>query len=86
MNFKRRIGPKGQVVIPKDIRDVLGVEPGSEVVFEVKDEGAIVRPSRSPSQLVEDYLTILIPKLKSKIQVEALVEEEALEETPLRRQ
>jgi hypothetical protein len=55
-------------------------------VFEVKDEGAIMRPSRSPSQLVEEYLSILTPKLKSKIQVEELLEEEVLEEAPLRRQ
>jgi AbrB family looped-hinge helix DNA binding protein len=84
MNFKRRIGPKGQVVIPKDVRDFLSVEPGSEVVFEVKDEAAIMRPSRSPGQLIDEYLSILTPKLKSKIQLEELVEEEVLEETPLR--
>lgn len=38
-----------------------------------------MRPSKSPSQLVEDYLAILTPKLKSKIQVEESVEEEALD-------
>jgi AbrB family looped-hinge helix DNA binding protein len=86
MNFKRRIGSKGQVVIPKDVRDFLSVEPGSEVVFEVKDEGAIMRPSKPPGQLIDEYLSILTPKLKSKIQVEELVEEEVLEEAPLRRQ
>lgn len=56
------------------------------VVFEVKNEGAIMRPSKPPSQLLEDYLSVLTPKLKSKIQLEELVEEEVLEEAPLRRQ
>lgn len=29
-----RVGPKGQVVIPKAIRDELGIEPGDEVDVE----------------------------------------------------
>ena len=29
-----KVGAKGQVVIPKAIRDEIGIEPGDEVVFE----------------------------------------------------
>jgi AbrB family looped-hinge helix DNA binding protein len=38
-----RVGAKGQVVIPKAIRDELGIEPGDEVVFDVDGKDVRVR-------------------------------------------
>jgi AbrB family looped-hinge helix DNA binding protein len=40
LKLKSRIGPKGQVVIPKPIRENFGLEPGGIVYFSV-DEGEI---------------------------------------------
>jgi len=40
-----RIGPKGQVVIPKELRDELGIEPGDEVSFWLHDDHVAVRPA-----------------------------------------
>ena len=37
----QRVGAKGQVVIPKGMRDELGLQPGAEVEFEL--DGAAVR-------------------------------------------
>ncbi|TJW16059.1 MAG: AbrB/MazE/SpoVT family DNA-binding domain-containing protein [Mesorhizobium sp.] len=39
-----RVTIKGQVTIPKEIRDHLGIGPGSEVEFVATDEGARVIP------------------------------------------
>ena len=33
---------KGQVTIPKAVRDLLGIEPGSQVEFRRTSEGAVV--------------------------------------------
>ena len=41
-----RVGPKGQVVIPKDLRAQLGIEPGDEVSFWRHDDHVAVRPTR----------------------------------------
>jgi AbrB family looped-hinge helix DNA binding protein len=37
-----RVTRKGQVTIPKRVRDYLGIEPGSVVEFEVAPDGRIV--------------------------------------------
>jgi AbrB family looped-hinge helix DNA binding protein len=40
-----RVGPKGQVVIPKELRDELGIHPGDEVTFWLDDDHVAVRPT-----------------------------------------
>ncbi|HEX4979621.1 MAG TPA: AbrB/MazE/SpoVT family DNA-binding domain-containing protein [Acidimicrobiales bacterium] len=40
-----RVGPKGQVVIPKELRDELGIEPGDEVSFWRHDDHVALRRS-----------------------------------------
>lgn len=48
-----RVGTKGQVVIPKAIRDEIGIEPGDEVVF--ASDGSDVRVRRaSDDQVARD--------------------------------
>ena len=39
----QRMGAKGQVVIPKELRERAGLGPGADVSFEPVDDGIIVR-------------------------------------------
>jgi AbrB family looped-hinge helix DNA binding protein len=39
----QRVGAKGQVVIPKDLREQAGLGPGADVSFEPVDDGIVVR-------------------------------------------
>lgn len=38
-----RVTTKGQVTIPKEIRDALGIEPGDEITFEEADSGYTIQ-------------------------------------------
>lgn len=48
-----RVGAKGQVVIPKDLRDRLGISPGDEVEFVLDERAGAVRLAR-----VRDHPTL----------------------------
>lgn len=60
-----KIGPKGQVVIPKVFREYMGVGPGSTVVFELKKEGILIE---NPSENVVEVFD-KISKSKKSIEV-----------------
>jgi AbrB family looped-hinge helix DNA binding protein len=85
MIVKRTIGSKGQVVIPKVVRNHLGVEPGSEVIFEVKENEIVIKPSKAPADIVDEYVSIITSKLKNRVQLDQIIEEEAVEEIAIHR-
>ena len=68
MQIRRTVGEKGQVVLPKDVRDYLGIKPGSEVIFEVRDKEVIVRPQKSGKEWLDDFLNVP-EKLRKNITV-----------------
>jgi antitoxin PrlF len=47
----QRMGAKGQVVIPKDLRERAGLGPGSDVSFEPVGEGVMVKRAGRRSTL-----------------------------------
>ncbi len=52
-----KVTEKGQITIPKEIRDALGIGAGTEVEFERHDDAIVVRKASGPPtrgrQLVE---------------------------------
>jgi len=58
MEMKREVGEKGQIVLPKDIRDYVGIKPGSKVVFEVRGKEIIIKPEKSGKEFVEDFVNV----------------------------
>jgi AbrB family looped-hinge helix DNA binding protein len=48
IGLKTRVSTKGQVVLPKAIRDKRGFGPGAELIVEDRPEGVLLRPSPKP--------------------------------------
>ena len=49
MKEQAKITSKGQITVPKRVRQSLGVEPGDSIVFEEKNGKVEVRPVRGQS-------------------------------------
>mgnify|MGYP001105402830 CR=1 FL=1 len=47
-----KIGPKGQVVIPKALRKSLGLHPGNKVIFTLTEEGLLLEKPREDAAAV----------------------------------
>jgi AbrB family looped-hinge helix DNA binding protein len=48
-----KVGPKGQVVLPKPMRDRLGIKPGDEVLFDEGDHEILVRKAKTREEIID---------------------------------
>lgn len=75
MIIKRKIGPKGQIVLPKDVRDMLGIKPGDQIFIEIINNEVKIKPKMDVDQYLSNFL--LTPKkLNKKVNIEALLDEQ----------
>jgi AbrB family looped-hinge helix DNA binding protein len=72
----KNVGPKGQVVIPKRIRDALGLKPGVDVTIEVRGEEIVISRPKIEGSYTEYYVSTLSPKLKEPVDVKKIITEE----------
>jgi len=64
MRVKTRVGPKGQVVIPKELRDEFQLTPGDEVMFDVGEDTILIYPRPDPQRAVDDLINAVKKKIK----------------------
>ena len=78
MKTKMRVGEKGQVVIPKEIREQTGIKEGTEVVVEASEEGGVsIRRAGPPLDSYVEYFTHTFSKKpRESIDIKRLLEEE----------
>jgi AbrB family looped-hinge helix DNA binding protein len=79
----KNVGPKGQVVIPKRMRDALGLKPGVEVTLELRDKEIIIKKPQIKGSYTEYFITTSSPKLKKKINIKELLNQEVEERNAL---
>ncbi len=61
----RTVGKKGQVTIPKEIREKFSLKEGEKVVFEIKGNEIVMRPEKSGRDYVEELASIVKKKLEA---------------------
>jgi AbrB family looped-hinge helix DNA binding protein len=70
MQIRRTLGEKGQIVVPKDIREYLGLKPGSEIIFEIREGMIVIRPKKNPKEFVEEFTNV--PKKLKKVDIKKI--------------
>ena len=77
MEKKTTVGPKGQVVIPKGIRDKIGIKEYSEVIVDIMDDSVVIKKLKPESvSYVDYYCTTYSKKLTKKIDFKKMTEEQ----------
>ena len=76
MNAKTVMSAKGQVVIPKDVRDQLGLKPGQQLDVIETAGGVLLRPAHQKSGRSFDEITASIRAIMGKYQHPALTIEQ----------
>ena len=57
MLIKRTVGARGQVVLPKDIREQFGFSEGSEIAFETRENEVVIKPAKTTEEFLKDFFT-----------------------------
>jgi antitoxin PrlF len=55
MKYSSSISSKGQVTVPQEIRNRLGLSAGDRVEFVIEGERTVIRPSRGASNPFDKY-------------------------------
>ncbi len=45
MTLKLRVGRKGYIILPKAVREAVGIREGDEVIVEIRD-GIVIKPTK----------------------------------------
>jgi AbrB family looped-hinge helix DNA binding protein len=73
---RKNVGPKGQVVIPKQMRDALGLKPGVEVILDRRGDEVVISKPKIEGSYTEYYAATHTSKLKKFVGIKEIIAEE----------
>ena len=73
---RKCVGLKGQILIPKPMREAIGIKAGVDVVIELRDDEIVISKPKVEGNYTEYYASTSSPKLKKKINIKELILEE----------
>jgi AbrB family looped-hinge helix DNA binding protein len=77
MRKRVKIGPKGQIVIPRDFRDKLGIKAFCEVLMDLRGTEVVIRQSAPLSVPYADFfISTYAKKLRQKVDIKKILDEE----------
>jgi AbrB family looped-hinge helix DNA binding protein len=79
MSYPTRVSFKGQVTIPKKLRNKLGIAPGDFVLFEEKEEEVVLKKARLSAEEEFNKLIAALGKKVKKLGITDKDIEEAIE-------
>ena len=77
MAKRTKIGPKGQIVIPKAIRDKLSIKEYSEVLIDLRGKEVIIsRLAPISASYTDFFISTYAKKLKRKVDLKRVLDDE----------
>lgn len=64
IQLRATIGEKGQIVIPKPLRDMFHLRPFTELVFDIEQEKIILKKREKGLAVLEEYISAFKGKKK----------------------
>nr|MDO8086224.1 AbrB/MazE/SpoVT family DNA-binding domain-containing protein [Candidatus Sigynarchaeum springense] len=75
MIMHRKIGPRGQIVLPKDAREYLGLKVGDEICIEVEGNAIKISPASARDDFLKKFLETP-KKLRERIDIQKVIDEQ----------
>ncbi len=66
VRIRVKVGPKGQIVIPKIFRDAYKIKEGGYAIIEPRDDGLLLRGIEDPESII-NWIRSRRKKLRGKI-------------------